>query len=129
MGGIADQVIRRQHQQQRVIAIGRRLKCATVTAGAVLRPIGSSKIARFDPDLTHLLGHDEAVVFVADQQGDAKASSPVSRCWVCCSSVASPASLKGQYCVGVTRSRQRPQPCAGTSAKDAGISGVAAITS
>jgi hypothetical protein len=31
----------------------------------VLRPTGSSRI---DPDLAHLLGHDEAVVFIADEQ-------------------------------------------------------------
>ena len=39
------------------------------TAGAVLRPIGSSRMALGRCDLTHLLGNDEAVIFVADHQG------------------------------------------------------------
>ena len=45
MPGIADEVIGRQNEQQWIVTCAVALSAATVTAGAVLRPIGSSRMA------------------------------------------------------------------------------------
>ena len=69
MGGIADQVIRRQHQQQRVVAVGGGLQRRQRDGRGGVAPhrLQQNRI-RFNSDLAHLLSHDEAVAFVADQQ-------------------------------------------------------------
>ena len=73
LGGIADQVIRRQHQQQGVLAVGRGLQCGHRhrRGGVAAHRFQQDRIG-LHADLPHLFSHDEAVVFIADQQGSCK---------------------------------------------------------
>ena len=64
-------MVRRHHQHESIrLARGRAAKAATQAAGAVLRPIGSSdRSAVGDPAMAGLLGQDEAVLVVGDDEG------------------------------------------------------------
>ena len=66
-----------QHQQQRVIAVGRRLQCGHRhrRCGVAPHRLQQDRF-RLHADLPHLLCHDEAVVFVADQQGSRQGLEP-----------------------------------------------------
>ena len=73
LGGIADQMVCCQHQQQWVIAARGGLECGhRYRWGGVAAHRFQKDGVGLDPDLAHLFGHDEAVVFVADQQGSCK---------------------------------------------------------
>ena len=67
-----------EHQQQRVIAAGGGLQGGHGYGGGGVTAHGLQQDAgRFDADLAHLLGHDEAVVLVADQQGRRQMRQPL----------------------------------------------------
>ena len=68
-GSIADDVVGSEHQQQRVIARGHGLEGGNGHGRCGVAAHGLQQDRRgIHADLAHLLGHDEAVVFVADQQ-------------------------------------------------------------
>ena len=70
VGGITDHMVGGEHQQQRVLTTGCGLECGDGHGRSRVAPHGLQQDrAGLLADLAHLLGHDEAVVVVADQQG------------------------------------------------------------
>ena len=68
--GVANQMVRRQHQQERVIAVGGGLQCGHGHrwSGVASHRLQQDRVG-FNAQLAHLFRHDEAVVLIADQQG------------------------------------------------------------
>ena len=69
-GGIADHVVCRQHKEQGIFPMGGGLqRCYRYRRGGIAANRLQQDRLRLHADLAQLLGHDEAVVFIADQQG------------------------------------------------------------
>jgi len=67
-GSVADHVVGGEHQQQRIVAAGGNLQGGDGHGGCGIAAHRLQQDAgRLHADLAHLLGHDEAVVLVADQ--------------------------------------------------------------
>jgi hypothetical protein len=76
--GVADQMVRRQHQQEGVITIGGGLQCGHghCWSGVASHWLQQDRVG-FNAQLAHLLRHDEAVVFIADQQWSRQCLQPL----------------------------------------------------
>ena len=73
------------------------------------------------PHLAQLLGDEEAVGFVANDDGPQDAGNPASRAAVSWSMVRSPVSARS--CLGMQLARQRPEARAGAAGEDHGDEG------
>ena len=118
-GGIGDHVVGGQHQQQRVLAMGRGLQGRDrhgrrgVAAHRFQQDPG-----RLHTDLAHLLGHDEAVLLVADQQRCPQAVQALQPLLGLLQQGLVAIAGQGPVLLGVGGAGQGPQPGARAAAQD-----------
>ena len=120
-GGIPNHVVGGEHQQQRIVAPGGGLQGGHgYGRGGVAADGFQQDGGGVSADLPHLFGHDEAVVFVADQQGRGQAFEPVEPLLGLLQQGFFASASEGPILLGITRPRERPQPGAGATAEDDG---------
>jgi hypothetical protein len=117
--GVADHVVGRQHQQQWILPLGRGLqgrhrhRWTGVAADGLQQDAGE-----LNADLAHLLGHDEAVVLVADQQRRRKPGQTLQALLGLLQQGFFAIAGQGPVLLGVAGPRQRPKPRACAAAQD-----------
>ena len=117
--GVANGVVRRQDQQQGVIALGRGLKCRhRHRRGRVAAYRLQQDPRRFYADLAHLLGHDEAVIFIADQQWRCQPLQALQSLLGLLQQGFLAAAGQGPILLRIAGAREGPQPGARAAAED-----------